>query len=177
MIVSPDSKNDKSNVKDEVENIREAINGDDELPVATLQQLNDTLGVRQKLKEAIERRTYAKGSAVADDIDVQLRAKKDDDKFESLNIAAVEQEEEALIEKQKPVDTSTKKELPNRRLYEINPGLAELVNPTNGRLPPYPWIGLRWHEEKPLVLKGPTIYSVLKLPIFKLRHDFARKKD
>lgn len=157
-----------------MDNIREVINGDEELPIPTTLQLDDTLGVRNKIKEAIDHLTYAKGAAVSDDINILLKAKKDAVELDALNIDAVELEQETADVEEETGDTSIKKELPNPSIYEIHPDLAEFLHPTNGRAHPYNWISHRWHRDKPPVLKSPTIHTALKLPIFKLKRDFMR---
>lgn len=164
--MSPDSKNET--IKDEVEDIREAINGDDKIPIATFIQLRDTLDARSKIKDAVSQGKYAKGTPVPEDINVQLNAKKDEEGLLSfLNVADIPQEETDAVgesEDDESAEMSTKK---------------DLSNPSGPDVLPFNWITYRLssgeEHRRPIVMKKPTINTFLQFPLwFKLRRGFVR---
>lgn len=175
--MSPDLNNDTSHVKAEVENIRDAINGNDKIPIATFLQLHDTSDARTKIKDAVGHGTYAKGTPVPGDINVRLHANKEDSLLGILNVGVVPQAESVDIGKSEAdenADTSMKKDL-------SNPNDPDEVHPIEKEREPIGigWIKHRLHmkenHQKPLVLRDPTINTVLQLPLwFKLRRGFMR---
>lgn len=161
--MSPDLEDD--NTKHQVENLREALNGDDKPLIATLQQLNDTSGVRHKIEEAVKSDKYTSGAAVPGDINLRLNARKNSNQLDSLNMGNVKEQDEIDNEKGKPViKPFWKAELP-------------IWNENSDHVHPYFWIRHRLPtEEKPMFLRQPTaIETLLSIPIWKkLRHDFMR---
>lgn len=168
--MSPDSKNDTSHVKEEVEIIRETINGDDKIPIATFLQLHETSDARSQIKDAVGQGKYAKGTPVPADINVRLNANKDESLLGILNLGDISQEESDAIGQSEIADTSTKKDLSNPC------GPEEL--PVNEKSPYYNWIPrarTSENHEKPLFFKKPGINTLIQFPMwFNLRRGFVR---
>lgn len=153
-----------------MDNIREVINGDEKIPVATSQQLHDISDVRHKIEAAIKHGSYAKGTPVPMNINVKLHAKKDDElevgQFGSLNIGDVKQLGDTDNGKSKSVEsdeTSMKKDLskPIGRYYKA-PCLVDLLNP-NSRFSPLLKQSSATDKES-IVLEKPSLHTIFNVP-------------
>lgn len=174
--MSPDSKSDASHVKEEikeVEIIREKINEEDKIPIATLLQLHETSEARSEIKDAVGQGKYVKGTPVPADINVQLNANKDESLLDILNLGDIPQEESDAVGQSEIADTSTKKDLSNPCGPEELPVDKKSLRPYYSWMIPHPQMSENHH--KPLVLKKPGINTILQIPMwFNLRRGFVR---
>lgn len=177
VIVSPDTQNEESKAKDQVEDIREAINGEATIAIATAEQLQNTSDVRKKVNEAVQDHTYANGRPVPADINVKLNARKEDEDPVVALIVGNGSHKEMIAEtnekSEERVEASVKRVLSNPSEDSASHQDDSKNQPENVDTP---W---KRHHPNQIFLKTPSFsktFSDITFPILRtLKQDFVGK--